>query len=955
MPSAPFGFGGILGGGPVPDVQMPDGLPVSGGKGSPLVDAFLALQGQRIKDAVTAPRDAYTGDLQVMGPDGHPTAEAMDRANGLAGLAMTGSMPFKAPKGALRMFGGGETHDDPLVALSAALGDFEPTVPISTVRRLDPNAPSWDLYHGSTPGSDFARFDPAAAKNPADRGGVFLAPSAETANAYAGSPVPGAEAGSRVYRATVEPGKTSVFDLAHLAETDPAFNARAREITAAHNPANAPLFDDYMNTFRASRAQDKDVAKQAAEMGYDVGPDAATPVSYGHGHIAAAIERAKAQGLDTAVLRGLAEHGMDDQVVALTPGRVRSYYDPSQVLFNGGPAGGLAGLPALAASSDPKGQPVSSGLAPFGALSPADIARLMQQARPQVGDEDVPAAIPPGYTGFVPPTAPTMQPPAAAPVQASEPTAPMQSPLRMFGSLPPQMPAPAASEAAPVAMPSLVGSQAPAMPNRAPAAPVSSDADAPAAPAPARIRTFGSLPVPVGPAPSITGSVPAAGSPAPAPAAPQAAAEPSFFDGIRSGLRSLNANGGSDLLMSLGTGLMSTPGFFRGAAAGFKNYQDNEGKRAASSLAQAEFGLKARNVQQEQGVQNMTARAIMTKMPGTSPEDAVALAGNPDFVKSFLSGNYGAPEGYVRTSNGLVPVAGGPQDPNALKARAQAQAEGTAAGAKDDVQVITRPDGSIVGVNKSRIGEADGPSPLMPVAPATSSTRVWGTPGPDGQAVAPPPGTPPGTPGYYDEKGAPHVALTQGTNQLPQKANAELDQAAVKAITESRAKAEGAIGTLGAINRQKEALDKGIVAGAGADWRTQARAITAQVLGIPDSYVTNSQLFDQAATQKSAELAKAISQAGHTTNMDLQLGKTISSGDRSSVEAALRAGIEAQEILAKRTIEHHNASVDRFATPETAQRAGFFKVEQPEVYQYKPAAPDRSAVESEMRRRGMMR
>jgi hypothetical protein len=407
--------------------------------------------------------------------------------------------------------------------------------------------------------------------------------------------------------------------------------------------------------------------------------------------------------------------------------------------------------------------------------------------------------------------------------------------------------------------------------------------------------------------------------------------------------------------MSLGMGLMSTPGVFRGAAAGLKNYQDNEGKRAASTLAQAEFGLKARKVQQEQGVQNMTARAIMTKMPGTSPEDAVALAGNPDFVKSFLSGNYGAPEGYVRTPTGLVPVAGGPQDPSALKARAQAQAEGTAAGAKDDVQVITRPDGSIVGVNKSRIGEADGPSPLMPVAPATSSTRVWGTPGPDGQVVAPPPGTPAGTPGYYDEKGAPHVALTQGTNQLPQKANLELDQAAVKAITESRAKAEGAIGTLGAINRQKEALDKGIVAGAGADWRTQARAITAQVLGIPDSYVTNSQLFDQAATQKSAELAKAISQAGHTTNMDLQLGKTISSGDRSSVEAALRAGIEAQEILAKKTIEHHNASVDRFATPETAQRAGFFKVEQPEVYQYKPAAPDRSAVEAEMRRRGMMR
>ncbi|KAA0122172.1 hypothetical protein CIW48_19435 [Methylobacterium sp. P1-11] len=594
---------------------------------------------------------------------------------------------------------------------------------------------------------------------------------------------------------------------------------------------------------------------------------------------------------------------------------------------------------------------MSAGLTPFGALSPADIARLMQQARPQVdvSADDVPAAISPGFTGFVPPTAPTMQPQVAAAVPSAEPEAPARAPLRMFGALPPQMDAPTAPEPARSPLPSLIGSRAPAMPISAAPAPRGDD-EAPAPPVPTRPLSFGSLPTPTAPAPAN-----AAGVSSPAPATATSAAEPSFFDRIGDGLRSLNKNGGADLLMSLGMGLMSTPGFGRGAAVGLKNYQDNEGKRAASSLAQAEFGLKARKAQQEQGVQNLTARAIMTKMPGTSAEDAVALAGNPDFVKSFLSGNYGAPEGYVRTSTGLVPVAGGPQDLGTLKARAQAQAEGTAAGAKDDVQVITRPDGSIVGVNKSRIGETDGPSALTPVAPATGGARVWGTVGADGRMIEPPPGTPAGTPGAYDEKGMPHVALTQGTNQLPQKANAELDQAAVKAITESRAKAEGAIGTIAAINRQKEALDKGIIAGSGADWRTQARAITAQVLGIPDSYVTNSQLFDQAATQKSAELAKAISQSGHTTNMDLQLGKTISSGDRSSVEAALRAGIEAQEILAKNTIAHHNASVDRFATPETAQRAGFFKVEQPEVYQYKPAAPDRAAVEAEMRRRGMMR
>ncbi|KOX55105.1 hypothetical protein ADL19_13455 [Streptomyces purpurogeneiscleroticus] len=435
MPSAPFGFGGILGGGPVPDVEMPDGLPVSGGKGSPLVDAFLALQGQRINDAVTAPRDAYTGDLQVMGPDGHPTAEAMDRANGLAGLAMTGSMPLKAPKGALRMFGGAEAHEDPLAALEASLASFVPEAPPSGPRFLDPAAKSWDLYHGSNAGPDFQRFDPNAAANPAERGGVFFAPGAETASDYARSGVAQAgDAGPRVFRTTVEPGKTAVLDLGHLAETDPAFNARARQIVEQQNgPGQAAQFDRYMEDFSRNRAEYGELKKQVEAMGYPASrPD---PLSFGYGHIGAAIERAQAQGLDTAVLRGLAEHGGDDQVVALTPGRVRSYYDPSQVLFNGGPAGGLAGLPALAASSDPKGPPVSSGLAPFGALSAADIARLMQQARPQVGDEDVPAAIPPGFSGFVPPTAPTMQPPVAAPAQASEPVGPMQAPLRMFGSL----------------------------------------------------------------------------------------------------------------------------------------------------------------------------------------------------------------------------------------------------------------------------------------------------------------------------------------------------------------------------------------------------------------------------------------------------------------------------------------------------------------------------------------
>lgn len=235
---------------------------------------------------------------------------------------------------------GEAAHADPIAALQAALGDLPPAALPPGPRRLDPTAASWALYHGSTPGPDFPRFDPTKGTNPAEQA-VFFAPNPETASGYAGSTKAGAEAGSRVYRTTVEPGRTGVFDLTHLAETDPAFNARAREITIKNEGgAYGPVHDDYMSDFRARRAQEQDIARQAAEMGYTTTPDHTANVSFGYGHIGAAIERAKAQGLDTAILRGLAEHGGDDQVVALTPNRVRSAYAPDQLLY------GAAGLGA---------------------------------------------------------------------------------------------------------------------------------------------------------------------------------------------------------------------------------------------------------------------------------------------------------------------------------------------------------------------------------------------------------------------------------------------------------------------------------------------------------------------------------------------------------------------------------------------------------------------------------
>ena len=278
---------------------------------------------------------------------------------------------------------------------------------------------------------------------------------------------------------------------------------------------------------------------------------------------------------------------------------------------------------------------MSAGLAPFGALSPADIARLMQQARPQVdvSADAVPAAIPPGFTGFVPPTAPTMQPQVAA-APAVEPEAPVRAPLRMFGALPPQMSAPVAAEPERSPLPSLVGSRAPALPVSAPAGPRGGD-DAPAAPA--RPLSFGNMPsgapaqpapAPAAPAPPITGSVAAS----PAPAAPEPASAGSSFFGRLGDPRVAN------VLLGISQGLLSTKGFGAGIAAGIGAASKLNKDQAVTDLAQSEFNLKARKDAQEQRQLTGNAQYVTSKIPGISPEQALTLGGNSTFMNELFKG-----------------------------------------------------------------------------------------------------------------------------------------------------------------------------------------------------------------------------------------------------------------------------------------------------------------------------
>jgi hypothetical protein len=349
--------------------------------------AYADLVGSRIRDAVTAPARTYRGEIGIFDPStGHVSDEAMGAGAGIAGLAMTGSLPFKAPAGAIRSFGGMADKDAlaALDALEAGLGDFlaKPaqsqkgefighgnyTIPLHERRQpqtVDASAKSWDLYHGSEPGVDFQKFDPYFGPAHSERGAIFFAPDPATASTYAGTVLGetlpnGAEAGSRVFRTSIDPGKTAVFDLGHLVENDPVFNAQAREIITKEAGKNwGVLYDNYINQFQMDRAQNRATAEQVRAFGGQPEPPAG--VTYAYGHIGAAIARAKEQGLDTAILRGLAEHGGDDQVVVLTPNRVRSHYAPDQLLYAGTPLGAGVGA-SLAAPGDSRPLPLLGAL-----------------------------------------------------------------------------------------------------------------------------------------------------------------------------------------------------------------------------------------------------------------------------------------------------------------------------------------------------------------------------------------------------------------------------------------------------------------------------------------------------------------------------------------------------------------------------------------------------------------
>ncbi|MBX9698924.1 MAG: hypothetical protein K2X91_03030, partial [Thermoleophilia bacterium] len=476
------------------------------------------------------------------------------------------------------------------------------------------------------------------------------------------------------------------------------------------------LREAYRSDFVASRARDREINAQLTEYGME--PTATTGATYGHGYLGAVIQMAKEQGLDTAVIRGLAEHGGGDQVVALTPGRVRSFYSPDQVLYSGGRSAGPAAAAALAlpgeagaTSTNAQEKPMSAGALPgFGLIpnaGPDDLRRLLRlmpfdpsQGVPITDAGGTPGAEEPrGLQGQIP-RAPSpsgglldmadLTGPAGAQIHHPGTAKPggLQSAIAMdeadtqrleqqTGMMPP---APATggllSELfgkAPMGAPqSFTGTSGTVMPGQGPdlsgspmppARPSAADlaASAPAArplgfgslapPRPARpqqadMPTPGAVPV-AGQVPQAAPATPGAGPTPVPPAAPAApggvppgtpgAEEPSFLDKVGSGLRRFGEAGGGDLLSSIGMGLMSTPGFGQGLAAGLKNYQGVSERKEARDLAKQEFGLRIQKAAQEATGLKGNQAFIKMAFPSLTPEQVVAGASNSTLVSAAIA------------------------------------------------------------------------------------------------------------------------------------------------------------------------------------------------------------------------------------------------------------------------------------------------------------------------------
>ncbi|KQT88936.1 hypothetical protein [Methylobacterium sp. Leaf466] len=229
---------------------------------------------------------------------------------------------------------------------------------------------------------------------------------------------------------------------------------------------------------------------------------------------------------------------------------------------------------------------------------------------------------------------------------------------------------------------------------------------APAAdmPAPDAVPAAGAMPAPaMAPTPS---TAPGGGGGAPA--------DSGFNFG--DAFQRLTDRGGGDLLVGIGTGLMSTPGFGAGLSAGLKNAQVADATRATTDLAKTKLGLERAKLAKEAQGQNATKAWLTGK--GLDENLATAAMSSPAVLQSVLS--------QMNKDPSRVTIGG-----NVYELRAgEKPGTGNLLGpAKDPTEaerytLTDLPDGSKAAVSRTDPADVKIIAPGQPARPVTAEERV---------------------------------------------------------------------------------------------------------------------------------------------------------------------------------------------------------------------------------------
>lgn len=553
----------------------------------------------------------------------------------------------------------------------------------------------------------------------------------------------------------------------------------------------------------------------------------------------------------------------------------------------GGAAAALAPGDTQAAPS-PSGVPMAFG---FGSLSglPADVLMRQRQGMPSPLSLGDPAAMMLGAE----------QEPARAPVAAQPQEPPVVAPFG-FGALAPRGPAaagagmgfgpgsPGAGLPLPPQEPAATGATAPAI--RPQARPAQSPPPAPAADGamtsaplpPARPPEFGSSAAPAAPLDIKP----------PAQAVAPSAAEPSTWDKV-SGFLGNN----SDMLIGIGTGLMSTPGIGRGLAAGVQNGVAMQQAAAVKGLAQAKQAVEMQKLAKEQ--QNVGANAlyVKNKIPGIPDAVASSLGSNSSFMTELYKGLIPAQELFKQFTD---------QSGNIWSQNQRTGQATVALKAEED---------------KTQTPLTDPTARLRAGIRQDDKRSAWLDA--NGKVTY--------------ESGQPNTQVTVNNAVNP------ILKGLGDQFVEGAANARSAAEQVRAIGSAREQLDRdgGIISGFRANDRLALQKVGA-LLGITDpSAIQNTESLKAALKPMVLEAVKGL--GSQPSNSDRTFAEDFSGGNIALDEGSIRRIMDINERAARAKIERHNALADEMlkTQPDLGAVGPMLRINMPAAYA--PPAPAQSA------------